>query len=930
MRRWDIPAELAAASDTPPSDNAQQQLRTTTTDTTAATIDMSDLESTLPQPLIGKGSTGTPATLRPSPAATSRCGGKRRTIIALGSLGVAVLVGTIGAIVTGPHLTNDPLAAAGRSDDGLLAATTSASGCQWAAPTGNIHSDISWPCDEGDADTATFSLPVHSVNQDSVNVAWGWCASTDDCSGTFDNANCLMATDSFNDNLPHTFGGDSSNGMYKANVACMQLKCNNWMDDCQLVFDAISIIPQSVDSVPPQVGAAQIIALEGDSAADDADLSPCQRTRRRAWRALGTEIDSTNAALEDYKTTALRLRLAVTMALRAFAAAELAYETAELAYETAITALNEATAAAAAAQERYTAAVDAKHAVELDCQADPTTPDCVRRLADADAEYNEAAKINTQRLQDVADARAAVAQARADLDAARTRLAAARAALKAAQDGERSGLAGLQQAIRAAAQQEQDAFDTYLQAVKDCPPTTDDIDMAELHTQLQLQLAAVGATATTNPDADAVVDPLPADWEQDAADLGITAANWDQSTVCPALILSAWRNFRSASTDATTALDALKTQAPLLQAAVDAAQAAYDAALELLRQARAARDAAAQAVDDALAEQKAYLDGEWKEVQQRCAGDQTESCRTELHDANAQWGLLSVKVSDAQAALNEAQAAVAAARAALATAKDQLDAAYAAQKAGLQTLQDAINAAIQQVISASRLYRRTVRACNRRADADVDAVVSTDGVPTNATETQIQQTMAQLVAYANFTLPAPAPAPAPAAGALEIAGSTPKQAEAAIASPTVAVALGNASLELAGSCNYCCGQCVSICRCGNNNDDPRCYQCGGEQAPECNYLDGHCSDYMNEMGGTRESERAEQWEEVYNWAIGNRRQLSDRRRQLGIASWFHQHKAVVIAALEQAECIGKGATGAAAAGWIGLIAFTKCEVKVLL
>ena len=82
---------------------------------------------------------------------------------------------------------------------------------------------------------------------------------------------------------------------------------------------------------------------------------------------------------------------------------------------------------------------------------------------------------------------------------------------------------------------------------------------------------------------------------------------------------------------------------------------------------------------------------------------------------------------------------------------------------------------------------------------------------------------------------------------------------------------------------------------------------------------------------TRESERAEQWEEVYNWAIGNRRQLSDRRRQLGIASWFHQHKAVVIAALEQAECIRKGATGAAAGGWIGLIGgFTKCELMVLL
>jgi hypothetical protein len=67
----------------------------------------------------------------------------------------------------------------------------------------------------------------------------------------------------------------------------------------------------------------------------------------------------------------------------------------------------------------------------------------------------------------------------------------------------------------------------------------------------------------------------------------------------------------------------------------------------------------------------------------------------------------------------------------------------------------------------------------------VDVVVSTDGVPTNATETQIKQTMAQLAAYANFTLPAPAPAPA-AADALEIAGSIPEQAEAASASPTVA------------------------------------------------------------------------------------------------------------------------------------------------
>ena len=46
----------------------------------------------------------------------------------------------------------------------------------------------------------------------------------------------------------------------KETLMPLQLKCNNWMEDCQLVFDAISIIPQSDDSVPPQVGAAQIIA----------------------------------------------------------------------------------------------------------------------------------------------------------------------------------------------------------------------------------------------------------------------------------------------------------------------------------------------------------------------------------------------------------------------------------------------------------------------------------------------------------------------------------------------------------------------------------------------------------------------------------------------------------------------------------------------
>ena len=136
------------------------------------------------------------------------------------------------------------------SSAGLLAASV---GCRWASDSEDVKYGRNWPCDEGSSDTVSFSFQMHSVDNDHVLVAWGFCASEDACGGDFQNSDCDMESDELNDNLPHTFGSVATNEKYKNNVACMQVKCDNWVEDCQMTFDSVDMSPPSSSSAPSQL-----------------------------------------------------------------------------------------------------------------------------------------------------------------------------------------------------------------------------------------------------------------------------------------------------------------------------------------------------------------------------------------------------------------------------------------------------------------------------------------------------------------------------------------------------------------------------------------------------------------------------------------------------------------------------------------------------
>ena len=159
--------------------------------------------------------------------------------MALLRLGVAVGTGPKGPRAGNPAMT--AAAAPNSPPAGLLAASV---GCRWASDSEDVKYGRHWQCDEGGSDTVSFSFQMHSVNNDHLLVAWGFCASEDACGGDFQNGDCEMQSDELNDNLPHTFDSVAPNEKYKENVACMQVKCDNWVEDCQMTFDSVDMSPR--------------------------------------------------------------------------------------------------------------------------------------------------------------------------------------------------------------------------------------------------------------------------------------------------------------------------------------------------------------------------------------------------------------------------------------------------------------------------------------------------------------------------------------------------------------------------------------------------------------------------------------------------------------------------------------------------------------
>lgn len=556
-----------------------------------------------------------------------------------------------------------------------------------------------------------------------------------------------MTTGSLDNNLPDVFGGDETNGKYTANVACAQIKCNNWAQDCQLVFDSMDMTPPSLpvpapafvhtDAPEPQPQPAPEPASRGDD-----NARPCVAIRCAVRRVLNGDIDTLTGALSRYRTGAPILRLASVMTERALAVAETALAEAIEKLDALLEELH-------GSQTNYDTLMNGVWNSTLsECAGSDQEEPCRGRVAEVNARRNDlGAKLS--------DANAAMLAQQDTVDTARTEVDRLRRRLRTVEVAEQAGLAAFQSAVGATAADEQDAFTKYRAAVVACKPKMDgasndneEEQMRDLHDSVQLQLAAVGAATTVAPEAlNDGDDPLNPDWEADAIELNITSCDDNPCSIdldkylctivdtcwhsCPLKIRAAWRALRSAIATAKTSLAALKVGAVAQQILVDAAKVALEEAwmklveaLTTLRQANADLVAAtaAQKITQTTYDQAVTEKGT---VEKRCQADLTaDPCSNDIQVATLGYNQASTDNADNVKAVLEAQHAVDAARAAVArirvTIKDltaALKKALSEQQTRLQGWQDATNAAIETVRRASRTYRRTLRSCSHRANA---------------------------------------------------------------------------------------------------------------------------------------------------------------------------------------------------------------------
>ena len=94
-------------------------------------------------------------------------------------------------------------------------------------------------CDgECTSDSADFDLAYHSVNQDTIQVQFGWCAydTSNDCSWSYEGTSST--------NLAQHFSDSYTNNKYKQNSPQIQLTCQNTFEDCQIELAGMTMTCQ--------------------------------------------------------------------------------------------------------------------------------------------------------------------------------------------------------------------------------------------------------------------------------------------------------------------------------------------------------------------------------------------------------------------------------------------------------------------------------------------------------------------------------------------------------------------------------------------------------------------------------------------------------------------------------------------------------------
>lgn len=131
------------------------------------------------------------------------------------------------------------------------------------------HSAVSSCSGWRDANSAQFSMVWRSVNKDAVKVSYGWCP--DGCKSSYRSSACSWGSERYEKgtNFEQSLSASVSNRHFKNPVSCIEIKCDNWHETCQLEISSVSVTGNNVEdefvdkSLPPAV--SQIADAVADS-----------------------------------------------------------------------------------------------------------------------------------------------------------------------------------------------------------------------------------------------------------------------------------------------------------------------------------------------------------------------------------------------------------------------------------------------------------------------------------------------------------------------------------------------------------------------------------------------------------------------------------------------------------------------------------------
>ena len=118
----------------------------------------------------------------------------------------------------------------------------------------------------GDVDSAQFSMRWRSLNKDAVKISYGWCPGS--C-GSYRSDACTWGSErkEKGTNFMQSLSATKANTHFKNPTSCIEIKCDNWHESCQLEIESVSVTRNSAEdnfvdkSLPPRERSSTELSL---------------------------------------------------------------------------------------------------------------------------------------------------------------------------------------------------------------------------------------------------------------------------------------------------------------------------------------------------------------------------------------------------------------------------------------------------------------------------------------------------------------------------------------------------------------------------------------------------------------------------------------------------------------------------------------------